>query len=295
MKKLTKWLMAAAFLIALTGCKEESPPADAGGSYEECWSGQITDIYTEGGGADFAEVVALEPDGHDTMYFTLVEDTEYIRYDAGTGEAEAIGKEGLYTGAWAEIDCTSYQNSGYHPIRSITVIENTDPEEGGRLLWKSPPSLTVVHGETSVEALKGTYSWTYQNEDGTSVSTEADSMHPLQAEAYMPALVLLPVSLSHMDPLAAHLQFGISPDTVRIHCWGGDAWGDTDAPWEDIEADMLAIDFADGQSATAYQITLKDGSYIYEVIAEWNCSEAFHGTAHYSFYTAEPEIQSVES
>ena len=41
-------------------------------------------------------------------------------------------------------------------------------------ILKEPPVLTIVCGDKNVEALKGTTSWTYQNEDGTSTGFEAD-------------------------------------------------------------------------------------------------------------------------
>lgn len=53
---------------------------------------------------------------------------------------------------------------------------------------KEPPALTVVCGDKTVEALRGTTSWMYQNEDGTSTGIESDSMHPLQAKEYMTPL-----------------------------------------------------------------------------------------------------------
>ena len=40
----------------------------------------------------------------------------------------------------------------------------------GKIVLKEPPALTVICGANkSVEALKGTYSWTYRNEDGTEI------------------------------------------------------------------------------------------------------------------------------
>ena len=46
-----------------------------------------------------------------------------------------------------------------------------------------PPELVVVCGEEQVTALRGTYSWMYNNEDGTSTGVEADSAHPLECKA----------------------------------------------------------------------------------------------------------------
>ena len=63
------------------------------------------------------------------MHFTIVEDTEYLRYYSDTGETEEITKEDLYVGAWVEIDCESYHNSDYHPIFTIKVIEPTKSTE----------------------------------------------------------------------------------------------------------------------------------------------------------------------
>ena len=47
----------------------------------------------------------------------------------------------------------------------------------------------------------------------------------------------------------------------------------------------IEVDFVDGGVATAHVMKLLDGNYIYEVIAKWNSSEEYGGTAYYSFYT----------
>ena len=113
-------------VLGLVGCSQPKlvpPEADLNASFQECWPGTITNIFTEGGGVDSVEVIELEVKNHDPMHFTIVEDTEYLRYDSDTGETEEITKEYLYVGAWVEIDCESYHNSGYHPILTIKVIE----------------------------------------------------------------------------------------------------------------------------------------------------------------------------
>ena len=43
----------------------------------------------------------------------------------------------------------------------------------------SPPAVTVQYGDISITAGKGTYSWQYDNGDGTGTAIEADSDHPL--------------------------------------------------------------------------------------------------------------------
>ncbi len=46
---------------------------------------------------------------------------------------------------------------------------------------------------------------------------------------------------------------------------------------------------SDGKTDPIISIELKNGNYIYEVVAEWNSYDKFSGTAHYSFYTITPD------
>ena len=130
MRKYIALVLALVCVLGLVGCgqsKQVPPEVDLDAPFNECWPGTITDIFTEGSGADLAEVIKLEIKNYDPMYFTIVEDTEYLRYYSDTGETEEITKEDLYVGAWVEIDCESYHNSGYHPIFTIKVIEPNKP------------------------------------------------------------------------------------------------------------------------------------------------------------------------
>ena len=61
-----------------------------------------------------------------------------------------------------------------------------------------------------------------------------------------------------------------------------------DKPSEDsreLEVQAIEVDFVDGSYYTDHIVKLLDGNYIYEVIAKWNSSEEYGGTAYYSFYT----------
>ena len=150
---------------------------------------------------------------------------------------------------------------------------------------EEPPALTMVCGEESIEALRGTSSWTYQNEDGTWTGIEADSMHPLQAKEYMPNLTLLPVM-----PSFAGMQWDTVPDKVSFRCWSEAYWGQYDAESETVPAKLLCIDSSDGCDPY-FSVELKDGSYVYEVIAEWNSAETYSGKACYSFYTVKSDTK----
>ena len=176
-------------------------------------------------------------------------------------------------------------------IYECEKISNTETNKNtSDLVLEEPPALTVMCGKESVEALRGTSSWQYLNDNGTSTAIESDSMHPLQAKEYMTPLKLIPTQYSSVEPLKAYLQWDVTPDKVSMRCWNEDCWGqygqyeDTS---EEITVSALEIDYADGSYGIApnYIVKLKNGNYIYEVTAEWNNYDNFSGKAHYSFYT----------
>ena len=156
---------------------------------------------------------------------------------------------------------------------------------------KEPPALTVVYGEESrMEALRGTSSWMSQNEAGTWTGIEADSMHPLDAKEYMPCLELLPVAASSRSHLSVRMQWDTVPDKVTARCWNESYWGQYDAESEELSVRTLMVD-SNMETAPIISVELKDGSYVYEVIAEWNSAETYHGKACYSFYTVKQNMK----
>ena len=182
----------------------------------------------------------------------------------------------------------------------LVGCSNPDPKEYnlsiGNGVLKEPPELTVVRHDTTVVATKGTSSWMYENEDGTSMCVESDSIHPLQAKEYMSPLYLRPSTYSRIDPNTAYLQWESEPDTVNVRVWSEECWGNYDDPGEDISAEALVIDLEhhdDGTFVVDYMISLKDGNYIYEVVAEWNSSQNYGGVVHYGFYTIKPELKII--
>ena len=160
------------------------------------------------------------------------------------------------------IGCTSKDDIDY--IKTSTLTE--------------PPELTVICDSSSTKALLGTYSWTYEISDalGTSMSQSvcADGAHPLNSKKYMQA----PLPFTTTDDTAngvpsVTLQFGLAPDSITVNCWQTAYFGDSSAASENIPV-------------AGSNFKLKDGDYVYEVIATWdNSKHGFGGTAHYSFYT----------
>ncbi len=160
---------------------------------------------------------------------------------------------------------------------------NNNKTNTSDLVLEEAPALTVMCGKESVEALRGTSSWQYLNDNGTSTAIESDSMHPLQAKEYMTPLKLIPTQYSSVDPLKAYLQWDVAPDWVVVRCWSEESWGEITEESEMIPALMMDSDTDIGP---IFSMELLKGNYIYEVTAEWNSYDNFSGKAHYSFYTA---------
>lgn len=193
------------------------------------------------------------------------------------------------THMWEGEDLNTQSCCNKEDILSMPETDNIKDFIDQTAVLKEPPALTVICAQRSVEALRGTTSWIYDNADGTSTGIASDSMHPLQAKEYMAPLSLMPSYLSHIDPFAACLQWNVAPDKVSVRYWSEDCWGKYDTEGENIPV------MTDGNSAD-FILELKDGDYIYEVTAEWNSSEKYSGKVYYSFYTEKPDmkIQPIE-
>ena len=194
---------------------------------------------------------------------------------------------------FALVGCSKTQNDAAPPAASVEesqpMQEKNNPVQTDAVL-KEPPALTVRWGDKTVEALQGTSSWRYQNEDGTSTGIEADSLHPLQAKEYMTPLELIPTPLSSVDPLQAYLLWNTLPDKVSVYGWAEEDWEQPTAQKKEIPVYTLMID-SEPATEPIFSIELQDGNYIYEVIAEWNRAELYGGTAFYSFYTVKQQME----
>jgi len=158
-------------------------------------------------------------------------------------------------------------------------------------VMKEPPALMVVCGDKNVEALRGTTSWMYQNEDNINTGINSDNIHPLQAKEYMSPLEITYTPISSIDPLKAYLQWGVVPDSISVRCWDEMCWGQFDADGLAVPIEVFETDTTDEIYSTNYTIKLKDGNYIYEVKAEWNGDDNYGGTVYYSFYTITPSTE----
>ncbi len=178
-----------------------------------------------------------------------------------------FGKE-VSRGFWDEMLVAPYKNIITYPVNV-----------------NKPPELVVVCGEEQITALKGSYSWKYQNGDGTCTAIEADGAHPLDCKEIMPNLSLAYSPKSSIDVLKAHFQFAIEPDEVEVWFWSEDCWNLPSEKRQKLEVQAVEADLVDGSFSIDYSAKLFESNNIYVVSAKWNSSEEYGGTACYWFYT----------
>ena len=167
----------------------------------------------------------------------------------------------------------------------LPAADDGNPSSGEK--YMEPPALTVISGGKRVDALRGTYSWEYQNADGTFTGIESDSLHPLDSREHMPELLISEVEETGETPFYAILEFESEPDEVSVCFWNEECWTDVSAESKQIEARKTKGTSGTGnESVIHFNIELQQEGGIYEVTAKWSSSEEYGGTAYYSFYTA---------
>ena len=128
-----------------------------------------------------------------------------------------------------------------------------------------PPELKILDSTClGIVANKGTYSWMYDNGDGTQTGICADSSHPLEWQEF-----LIPMTTSDDE---VEFYFDVEPQEFSIRCWSDAYWGQMDAKEEEV-------------TVNGNKLELKEGGYIYEVVATWTGENlAAEGTVYYGFY-----------
>lgn len=134
-----------------------------------------------------------------------------------------------------------------------------------KLTSTEPPELKILDSTClGIVANKGTYSWMSDNGDGTWKGVEADSSHPLEWQKF-----LVPMTTSDDT---VELYFDVQPQEMSVRCWSDANWGKVNAKEENV-------------NLSGNKLELKDGGYIYEVVAKWTGENlAAEGTVHNGFY-----------
>lgn len=198
------------------------------------------------------------------------EDNSYTEYDGQGVIFTLILSDGTQIEIMAYnpflvIDGVGYKTK-YEPCEALNAYANKLlNDENANIILEEPPRLTVISDETALDTMLGTYSWLKRNSDGTSTATEADSPHPLDCEE-----LLLKFETRETT---ATLNFTENPDSIiNIQCWNEEHWNNPNADSEKV-------------AVNEYEIELKQGGYIYEVVAEWNTEKSgYGGIVHYYFY-----------
>jgi hypothetical protein len=113
-----------------------------------------------------------------------------------------------------------------------------------------PPTLSIDVGEKTLKPTLGTYSWIFENEDGTETAVESDSLAP-------PELINNDNSLQVTVDTKVELNFEIQPDSYSVRIW-------------DDDNNVIG--------ASNKVVLFGKGKVIYEVLAHWE-----QGTASYVF------------
>ena len=150
------------------------------------------------------------------------------------------------------------------PVEGHYEAPETDPRiEEVDIIRKEPCGLQIANGSRIGDTMGGTFSWWYDNGDGSATGIEACGMHPLDAKDVLPVLV--------MDGTEAELLFGAeAPDKVTVRGWSVSQWGNYEAEAEEIPVDGMRLE-------------LKNEGFVYEVEAAWDRFTKWGGTAYYSF------------
>lgn len=143
---------------------------------------------------------------------------------------------------------TGCMNNGEGVLEGELVSE--EAQAGDTKELPEPPSLKVLVGDESIDVIRGTYSWSVNNEDGTITAIEADTAPP-------PDLVRAMTPIAVTSDSVVELEFEVQPDRYSVRTW---------------EEDYTVSSSRDDVLLT------RDGRVIYEVRASWA-----QGTATYAF------------
>lgn len=277
-----KKFIALLLIFIITGCSHDTPAAET----ERAMTPMVMVdgiLYLDTGfNNDIAKCGV--PDGKITSSVDgTKKPAENNQSNFGTGYEYQYGTEGTIEinmdGKWRIFAREEVRQKMQLPEKEVSV-------------FKEAPALTVIYGDETLTALKGTSSWRYLNDNGVWTGIEADSLHPLQSKEYMPSLSLRPSTRSSVEPLMAYLQWEVMPDDITVRLWSAKDWGKTGSESVEIPVSILMFD-SEPPSASLATVKLKDGDYIYEVSAKWSRFDNWSGTAHYSFYTVKPSMEQI--
>jgi hypothetical protein len=122
-----------------------------------------------------------------------------------------------------------------------------------KVIFKEPPELIVSSNDNEVVAVLGTYSWSYDNEDGTATGIEVDSDIPPRLVEYQEK------PLNTKLNSEVNLEFAKTPQKIKVNIWND----------SQLEREVTV-------EGTTFK-TDEEGDIVYEIYATWH-----QGSAHYA-------------
>ena len=138
--------------------------------------------------------------------------------------------------------------------------------------FKTPPEVKIQYGDVSVNATKGTYSWEYDNGDGTMTAVEADSSHPTAFTEI--------ASFSAGTEKTAELLFDESMISFELTRWD---MGKDYVPGKNGAESNVSGETVDCENM-AFKIPEDENVYIYEIYVKYPS-----GSCHYGFRVDSPD------
>ena len=173
---------------------------------------------------------------------------------------------------------------------TLVFLTGCGKKEVGNDLSK-PPELKVVCGEESVQAVKGTFAWSYPQANGTTAHIIADALLPLEMKELLTPLTIRPSTQSRTNPRTAYLLFdGPLPDQLQVYRWVD---GPDDPYTVHMEAEKAEMGKVGGRPIYGFEFLLTEEYAIYEVCAQWGSSEYGGGEVSYVF-AAQLQIPTVQ-
>ena len=248
MKKAMVFALALVCLLGLFGCGSQAPNAMVP-------TVQIDGIHYLTTGVQSA--ATEQKDGFDGTITSTVKGSECPVEDDQSNFGVGFG----YQFGAAEGTVELYIDGSWWIYATEEVRDQVQQPEHYMTL-EAPPALTVTVGEEKAEAKKGSMDWNSVTEGNSDSLTSANSAQG--AEGNIPRLPL--------DGLTAELYWEVTPDKVFVRCWNE----------TDTESEFVAVKTGN-EAGDAYLLQLQDGSYNYEVLAQWENAQTYNGECYYRF------------
>ena len=143
-----------------------------------------------------------------------------------------------------------------------TAPPETETVETEASILEYAPEMTVKCGSDTFTVGSGNYSWTSRGVNGEMGSVIACGSHPLDATREQEFRSVTG------DKLV--LSFPVEPDTISVIRWSKSDLESTDRDGESVDISEMTI-------------SMKKGSWIYQVIAAWD-GDTWGGQAEYHLY-----------